>query len=58
MNRAGGPEFAIDIRVSAFQAFLTKIKIVFHADITGFSVRMIDTFAHFKPPVSLLIQVL
>ena len=58
MNRAGGPEFAIDIRISTLKTLLAKINIVFHADITGFPVRMIDTVAHFKSPIFLMTQVL
>jgi len=58
MNRAGGPEFTIYIRISAFQTFLTKINIVFHADITDFSIRMIDTFAHIKPLFFIMLKLL
>jgi len=51
MNGAGGSEFAIDVRITAFQAFPAKIDIMFHADIAGFTIRMINTFAHGTPPV-------
>jgi hypothetical protein len=47
MNRTGRSELAIYIRISAFQTFLAKINIVFHTDVTGFSIRVIDTFTHF-----------
>jgi hypothetical protein len=46
MNGTGRPEFAVDIRVTAFQAFLAQIDAVLQTNITGLPVRVVDTSAH------------
>jgi hypothetical protein len=51
MNGTGRPEFAVDIRVPAFQAFLAYINAVLQTNIAGFPVRMVDTSGHGVPPV-------
>jgi hypothetical protein len=51
MNGTGRPEFAVDIRVQAFQALLAQVDAVLQTNITGFPVRVDNTSAHGFPPV-------
>jgi hypothetical protein len=46
IDGAGGPELAVQVGVSAFNAFIAKKNIVLHTDIAGFTVGVMDTFAH------------
>jgi hypothetical protein len=46
MNDAGRPEFAIDLRVRAADASLTKVILVFRTKISTFSLRMIHARCH------------
>lgn len=49
MDRAGWPEFAINGRVTAFNTLFAKIDFMFHAPVTCFTIRMMDTVSHGKP---------
>jgi hypothetical protein len=46
MNDTGCPEFAIDLRVRAADASLTKVILVFRTKISTFSLRMIHARCH------------
>jgi hypothetical protein len=43
MNGAGRSEFTVDFRIATAEAFFTHVDAVFHADIAGFSDRVIHT---------------
>lgn len=43
---AGGSVFTIDLWVSAFQARLTQVDLMLHADVWGLTIRMVDTRSH------------
>jgi hypothetical protein len=38
--------FAVYARILAMQAFLAKVNLMFHADIRGFTIRVIDARSH------------
>jgi hypothetical protein len=55
MDRAGGSEFAIEVRIAAEHAIFAHIDVVFGAGIAGFSVRMISAVVHY---ISLFFELL
>jgi hypothetical protein len=46
---AGAAEFAVDVRVTALEAFFTHVDAVLGAHETGFSIRMLDARSHIIP---------
>jgi hypothetical protein len=46
MDRAGWLEFAVTLRIAAVEACFTHISLMFHAQITGYSIRVINAMTH------------
>ena len=44
--RAGLPKLAVNLWITALEAFVTQVDVLFHAEIAGFALRVIDTGSH------------